>query len=81
MAEAYTKIGSSKVSDLGFSYTKRGEVSDAYESAPGSGGYYHIGAAYWDPPGLLKTLPTWTYNRDGEGRVYSVNASSGQNPI
>jgi hypothetical protein len=38
LAEAYA--GST---DLGFSYTNRGEVSDAWQSTPNSGGYYHDG--------------------------------------
>jgi RHS repeat-associated protein len=83
LAEAYT--GST---DLGFSYTNRGEISDAWQSTPNSGGYYHTTASYWapGPVGLLNTraipgLLTWTYAPDGEGRVSSVVASSGQNPI
>jgi RHS repeat-associated protein len=82
LAEAYA--GST---DLGFSYSNRGEVSDAWQSTPNSGGYYHTTASYWAPgPGLLNTraIPgplTWTYSPDGEGRVSSVAASSGQNPI
>src|SRR5208337_223162 len=41
LAEAYT---GSKATDLGFSYSLRGEVSDVYESTPNSGGYYHSSA-------------------------------------
>lgn len=94
MAEAYTCTGSctSKITDLGFSYTVRGEASDAYESTPNSGGYYHISATYW-PNGALDVLtakygtsgitglPTFTYAPDGEGRISTVSASSGQNPV
>jgi hypothetical protein len=77
LAEAYT--GST---DLGFSYTNRGEISDAWQSTPNSGGYYHTTASYWTPGpiGLLNTraipgLLTWTYAPDGEGRVSSVVAA------
>ena len=49
--------------------------------------YYHVSATYW-PSGLLNTLntnlcnvPVWKYTPDGEGRVYSVGASSGQAPV
>jgi len=88
LAEAYTCVSSctSKLSDEGFSYTARGEASDVYESTPNSGGYYHVTAAYWANGALnqlsnLVGLPTITYNVDGEGRIYSATASSGQNPL
>jgi RHS repeat-associated protein len=94
LAEAYTCAGSctSKITDLGFSYTVRGEASDAYESTPNSGGYYHTSATYW-PNGALDVLtakygtssitglPTLTYAPDGEGRISTVSAGSGQNPV
>ena len=86
LAEAYT--GSSKTTDLGFSYTNRGEAAGVYQSSPHSGGYYHIAATYWAAQGLLDTLnpnmtgmPTWTYKPEGEGRVNLVSASSGTNPV
>ncbi len=92
LAEAYT--GSSKTTDLGFSYTARGEVSDVYESTPNSGGYYHVNQTYW-AHGLpyqlsqLVGMPTISYGGtinstvglDPEGRVTQVTASSGQNPV
>ena len=86
LAEAYT--GTSKTTDLGFSYTNRGEAATVYQSSPHSGGYYHVAATYWPPQGLLDTLnpnmtgiPTWTYTPEGEGRVNTVSASAGQNPV
>ena len=92
LAEAYTGTSGSKTTDLGFSYTVRGEVSDTYESTPHSSGYYHLTGAYW-AHGPLKSLsglpgiPTIYYGAsdgsglDGEGRFTKVNASTGQNPI
>jgi len=76
------------ITDLGFVYTPRGELSDVWEFTPHSGGaYYHVTATYW-ANGLINTLntglsglPTWTYNPEGEGRVTSVIASSGTNPV
>jgi len=52
MAEAYTTSSTScpsstKITDLGFGYSQRGELTDVYESTPHSGGYYHTTAAYW----------------------------------
>jgi hypothetical protein len=52
LAEAYTKSGSTcdgtgKITDLGFSYSPRGEVTDVYESTPNSGGYYHSSALHF----------------------------------
>ncbi|MGA8030412.1 MAG: hypothetical protein WB992_24995 [Bryobacteraceae bacterium] len=87
MAEAYTGPSSGRITDLGFSYSSRGEVTDTYEATPNSGGYYHVTATYW-PNGLLNVLtpnqaglPNWTYTPEGEGRISSVSASSGQNPV
>ena len=88
MAEAYTATSSSgtKITDLGFSYSLRGEVSAVYESTPHSGGYYNMNATYWPNGALnqiggLPTLPTLTYTPDGEGRPAIVTASGGQNPV
>jgi RHS repeat-associated protein len=96
LAEAYTCVSpcTSKITDLGFSYTARGETSDVYESTPHSGGYYHVPASYWANGGpnqlnnascssqpCLPGLPTLTYGADGEGRPSTVSASSGQNPV
>src|SRR5215469_10529291 len=88
LAEAYTCTGScsTKITDEGFSYTVRGEMSDVYESTPHSGAYFHVNELYW-PNGTLNQisglsgLPTLTYAPDGEGRVKAVSASSGQNPV
>ena len=88
LAEAYTCTApcTSKLTDTGFSYTARGEVSDIHESTPDSGGYYHVSQSYWangavDIISGSSGLPSITYTPDGEGRVYSVSASSGQNPV
>jgi len=92
MAEVYTSSSScpapcnSKLTDEGFSYTVLGQVSDVYQSTPHSSGYYHVTQTYWANGALnqlsnLVGLPTITYNVDGEGRVYSVSASSGQSPV
>jgi RHS repeat-associated protein len=94
MAEAYTATSptGTKITDLGFSYTVRGEISAVSESTPHSGGYYNMNAAYW-PNGAFKqigglpqvggvsTMPTLTYTPDGEGRPAVVTASAGQNPV
>jgi hypothetical protein len=88
LAEAYTCVSpcSTKLTDLGMSYTVRGEPSDVYENTPNSGGYYHVGEQYW-ANGVMKqlsglsSLPTFTSNVDGEGRSYQLSASSGQNPV
>ena len=88
LAEAYTCSGSctSKITDEGFSYTKRGETSDLYQSNPSSGGFYHVAQTYWANGAVNKLsgipgLPTITYNVDGEGRIKTASASSGQNPL
>jgi len=88
-----TGCAGTKITDLGFTYSLRGEVAGVYELTPNSGGYYYVGAAYW-ANGLLNTLnlqygpqpptnllPTLTYTPEGEGRVGAVTASAGQNPV
>jgi hypothetical protein len=88
LAEAYTctTCPGTKITDLGFSYSARGETTDVWESTLNSGGYYHVTAQYW-PNGAVNTLsgvpgvPTITYGADGEGRTSTVSASSGQNPV
>lgn len=86
LAEAYTGPSSPKTTDLGFSYSARGELVDVYESTPHSSGYYHVAASYW-PNGVPNTiqnlagLPTITYGLDSEGRTKTVSASSGVNPV
>ena len=95
LAEAYTTAASScpgtpKV-DEGFSYSVRGETSDVWESAPDSGGYYHINATYWAHGALnqlsgIPSVPTMYYGwyggagpgLDGEGR-YTRVAAGGAN--
>ncbi len=90
MAEAYTCTGTctSKITDEGFSYSARGEMTDVYESTPHSSGYYHVSATYWAHGALasligIPSVPTLYYGAsngaglDGEGRVTQVNASSG----
>jgi RHS repeat-associated protein len=94
LAEAYTCVStcSSKITDIGLSYTVRGEVSDSYESTPNSGGYYHVKQTYWAnhaPEAVsaqygsssIPGFPTITYATDGEGRIYSTSVSSGNNPL
>ncbi len=86
--EAYTCVSpcTTKITDIGFSYSPRGEVANLYEEMPNSGGYYNISQTYWangTPHVLsgLSGLPTITYVPDGEGRIYSASASSGQSPL
>jgi len=80
------RAASAGTTDIGFSYTSRGEPSDVYESTPHSGGYYHVAEQFWANGAAkqvtgLASLPTFTFNVDGEGRTYQVSASSGQNPV
>jgi RHS repeat-associated protein len=87
LAEAYTCMNPcTKITDEGFSYTVRGEISDVYESTLHSGTpYYHVSAQYWanhSPKQLTAPgIPTITFTPDGEGRPHQVSAASGQNPV
>ena len=82
LAEAYTAptVAGTKVTDEGFSYTGRGEISDVYESTPNSGGYYHTSATYF-ANGAVSSLSgvtggPWTYTIDGKGRPFSAVTGS-----
>ena len=91
LAEAYTCVTcpGSKITDLGLSYSARGEITDVYELTPHSGGtgapYNHTTAQFW-PSGALNQLtgpgiPTITYGADGEGRPSTVSDGSAHNPV
>jgi RHS repeat-associated protein len=92
MAEAYTCAGSAAppctptITDEGFSYDQRGQLSAYYQKSPHSNGYYSLIATRWEDGGLKTVsgvgLPTLTYGGlDGEGRVTTVSAGSGTNPV
>ncbi|MGH9733520.1 MAG: RHS repeat-associated core domain-containing protein [Candidatus Acidiferrales bacterium] len=77
---------SANIVDELFSYDARGEITDFYEHTPNSGDWYHVTESYWPngAPDVLSGVPglaTITYAPDGEGRVSTVSASSGQNPV
>ncbi len=88
LAEAYTcttACPGTKITDVGMSYTARGELADFYESTPHSSGSYHLTMAYWEHGGLKQLmgvgLPTLTYGVDAKGRPYNVSGSVGGNPV
>lgn len=83
LAEAYTATSQNgtKITDEGFSYSARGDVTDVYESTPHSGGYYHTTASYFEN-GVVKTLTGipgqtgFTYGVDSEGRQATAKQGS-----
>jgi len=82
MAEAYTCSVpcSTKITDEGFSYDQRGQMTSFYQSSPSSGGYVSLNASYWEDQSLKTVggagLPSILYGGlDGEGRVTSVSAN------
>ena len=85
LAEAYTGSPTSKTTDIGITYSARGEVTSTWESTPNSGGYYQSTAAYWANGALqnlwISQIPAISYNVDSEGRMSTVSATSGQNPV
>ncbi len=85
LAEAYTGPAGAKITDEGFGYDAMGRPSEFYEATPHSGGYY-VGDASWWLDGQLRTMsepliPAITYDPDSAGRIVSVSAASGQNPV
>jgi RHS repeat-associated protein len=89
LAEAYTCFApcTTKLTDIGLSYTVRGETSDVYESTPNSGTYYRVAQSYWanrapnQLTGNIGLPSNVTYGPDGEGRISTVSAVSGQTPL
>lgn len=95
LAEAYTGSSTSKITDIGFGYSQRGEPTDVYELTPHSGGYYHTSASYWAHGALnavsgIPGVPTLYYGSpqtdgsglDGEGRPIKVTVSgTTQTPV
>src|SRR5207302_4793798 len=95
LAEAYTctTCPGTKITDLGYKYSARGEITDVYESTAHSSGYYHLTATYFAHGALnslsgVPGLPAIYYGGnsdtsglDGEGRYLKVTASSGTSPV
>jgi RHS repeat-associated protein len=85
LAEAYTGPSSSKITDVAYCYTGRGEIAEVFESTPHSAGTYQLPMTYWEN-GLMKTFgPFLTENQvrvtpDGEGRSYTINGASSYVP-
>ena len=79
IAEAYTATCSTctKITDEGYGYSVRGEISDYYQASPNSGGYYHVPFTYWangliESYGPFLTEDQGGYIPDGEGRAGAV---------
>jgi len=91
LAEAYTVsnaqgCSASKITDEGFSYSSRGEIASTWEYTLAFGNWYQTTATYWANGALatlggLTSVPAFTFGVEGEGRISSVSASSGQNPV
>ena len=91
LAEAYTATSKSgtKITDLGFSYTIRGEITNTYQSTQHQAANYYnqLTQTYWANGATdqlssnITGLPTFTYAVDPEGRPQTASASSGQNPV
>jgi RHS repeat-associated protein len=90
LAETYTatSVSGTKITDLGFSYTVRGELTNTYQSTQHEAANYYnqLTQTYWANGATdqlssnITGLPTFTYGVDGEGRPQTASASSGQNP-
>lgn len=85
MAEAYSGPSSAKITDEGFNYSARGEVTDTWEWTQHSSGWYHVTASYWANGATnqltIPGVPMITYGVDSKGRPQTVSASQGQNPV
>ena len=84
LAEAFTGPSTAKITDIGYCYSPRGEISDVFESTPNSGGYYHTTGYYWangtlNSLGGVPGLSSWTFKPDGEGRPYSATYGASTN--
>jgi RHS repeat-associated protein len=83
LAEGYTATCSTctKLTDEGFSYTTRGELTNFYESTPNSAGYYSVPMTYW-ANGQLEMFGPFLNEQeinislDGEGRPYTITGGA-----
>lgn len=76
LAEAYTGTSGAKITDIGYCYSPRGELTDVFETTPHSGGAYHSTAAYF-ANGAVQSITgipsaSMAYGLDGEGRPSSA---------
>jgi hypothetical protein len=55
LAEMYAGPSTAKLTDTGYCYSKRGDLTDVFEVTSHSGGYFHTQATYW-PDGSINTL-------------------------
>jgi RHS repeat-associated protein len=84
LAEAYTASTASgtKITDEGYSYTARGELSNFYESTPNSSEYYSVPLSYW-ANGQTQTFGPFlneaqvSITPDGEGRPFTISPGAG----
>ena len=83
LAEAYTAptINGTKITDEGFLYTTRGELSDVYQWSTNSGGWYHTTATYVadGTASSLTGIPGvagFTFGQDGKGRINNISFGS-----
>jgi RHS repeat-associated protein len=87
LAEAYAGSPSTKINDMGFSYSKRGELATTYESKPNATTY--ISAAYtYDGIGnvtgfssSLSGMPSLSFSYNGQGQLNQVTSSDPNNPV
>jgi RHS repeat-associated protein len=86
LAEAYTGSVSSKTSDIGYSYTARGELQTEYIEVPNRSGYTIFSYTYNEAGGLsgmsssLSGLPSFAFSPNGQGQINLVTASDPTNP-
>jgi len=84
LAEAFTGPSTAKITDIAYCYSPRGEITDAFESTPNSGGYYHTTASYWANGatatlGGVPGLSAWAFTPDGEGRALTATWGTSYN--
>jgi RHS repeat-associated protein len=84
LAEAYTCFSpcSTKITDIGLSYSARGEPYALWESTSHSSGYNLVGEYYWANRATNRivnyfAMPNITYGVDGEGRINTASDSGG----
>jgi RHS repeat-associated protein len=83
LAEAYTATSSSgtKITDEGFSYTARGELSKFLELTPHSAGFYSVPLTNWangqtETVGPFLNWAAVSITPDGEGRPLTISSGA-----
>jgi RHS repeat-associated protein len=88
LVEAYTGLSTAKLTDIGYSYTDRGQVAAVYQETPNShSSYQTVNYTYYENGAIsgmttnISGLPSFAFVPNGQGQLQMVTSSDVANPI